>query len=177
MRISVLPGFTVNSSGGMRASTVATITLTLLLGAIHTNTAASAPLFAAPFLSFDAGGNPYSVTIGDLHGDGQPDLAVANYIISSVSVLLGNGDGSFAAHADFWTGSYPITLAIGDLNADGKPDLAVANSVNPFTGTVSVLLGNGDGSFGIKTDYDTGPGPSSVAIGDLNGDGKPDLAT
>jgi hypothetical protein len=90
-----------------------------------------------------------------------------------VSVLLGNGDGTFGAKTDFGTGADPNSVAIGDLNGDGKPDLAVANEPS---NTVSVLLGNGDGTFGAKTDFGTGASPNSVAIGDLNGDGKPDLA-
>ena len=90
-----------------------------------------------------------------------------------MSVLLGNGDGTFGAKTDFGTGSNPHSVAIGDLNGDGKPDLAVANSAS---NTVSVLLGNGDGTFGAKTDFATGVDPRSVAIGDVNGDGKPDLA-
>src|SRR5206468_5832743 len=68
------------------------------------------------------------------------------------------------------------SVAIGDLNGDGKSDLAVANFAETYGNTVSVLLGNGDGSFGPKSDYGTGSGPYSVASGDLNGDGKPDLA-
>ena len=82
------------------------------------------------------------MAIGDLNGDGKPDLAVANYGSNTVSVLLGNGDGGFGAKTDFATGSDPYSVAIGDLNGDGKPDLAVANS---SSNTVSVLLGNGDG--------------------------------
>src|SRR5439155_10963871 len=74
----------------------------------------------------------------------------------------------------YGTGSEPNSVAIGDLNGDGKPDLATANW---NSNTVSVLLGNGDGNFGVKTDYGTGSGPLSVAINDLNGDRKPDLAT
>ncbi len=134
---------------------------------------AADPLFAAPFLSFDAGSHPYSVAIGDLNGDGKPDLAVANASSNTVSVLLGNGNGTFGAKTDYGTGSYPYSVAIGDLSGDGKPDLAVANN---YSNTVSVLLGNGYGTFGVKTDYGTGSGPNSVAIGDLNGEGKPDLA-
>jgi len=113
------------------------------------------------------------VAIGDLNGDGKPDLAVANESGGSVSVLLGNGDGTFGAKSDYGAGSLPSSVAIGDLNGDGKPDLAVANESD---GTVSVLLGNGNGTFGAKSDYATGRNPYSVAIGDLNGDGKPDLA-
>ena len=90
-----------------------------------------------------------------------------------MSVLLGNGDGTFGAKTDFGTGPSPNSVAIADLNADGKPDLAVANK---GSNTVSVLLGNGDGTFGVKIDFGTGNHPVSVAIGDLNADGKPDLA-
>jgi hypothetical protein len=112
------------------------------------------------------------VAIGDLNADGKPDLVTANYPSATVSVLLGNGDGSFGAKTDFATGSGPISVAIGDLDADGKPDLAAASRTS---NTVSVLPGNGDGSFAAKTDFATGTGPQSVAIGELNADGKPDL--
>jgi hypothetical protein len=122
---------------------------------------------------FEAGSNPIFVAIGDLNGDGNPDLAVANYDSNMVSVLLGNGDGNFGAKSPFPTGSLPSAVAIGDLSADGNPDLAV---VNRNSNTVSVLLGNGDGTFGAKKDYGTGDCPSSVAIGDLNADGSPDMA-
>jgi len=113
------------------------------------------------------------VAIGDLNGDGKPDLVTANYGSNTVSVLLGDGNGTFGAKSDFATGSNPYSVAIGDLNGDGKSDLAVTNE---HDGTVSVLLGHGDGSFGPRTDFATGPYPHAVAIGDLNGDGKPDLA-
>jgi hypothetical protein len=129
--------------------------------------------FAEP-VQFGTGSRPQSVAIGDLNGDGKPDLAVANWGSNTVSVLLGNGDGTFGAATDFGTGDFPYSVAVGDLNGDGKPDLAVANY---YSSTVSVLLGNGDGTFGAKSDYGTGPALRSVAIGDLSGDGKPDLVT
>ena len=72
--------------------------------------------------------------------------------------------------------AYPASVAIGDLNADGNPDLATANS-GADPDTVSVLLGNGTGGFGANTDFATGKAPSSVAIGDLDADDNPDLAT
>ncbi|MBK7473007.1 MAG: VCBS repeat-containing protein [Betaproteobacteria bacterium] len=124
---------------------------------------------------FTAGTDPRSVAIGDLNGDGNPDLVVANRGSNTVSVLLGTGTGNFGAKTDFATGDTPTSVSIGDLNGDGKPDLVVTN-YGSTVGGVSVLLGTGAGSFGAKTDFATGSNPSSAAIGDLNGDGWPDLA-
>src|SRR5438034_239166 len=107
------------------------------------------PVSFAPKADYATGSAPISVAIADLNGGGKPDLAVAYLVVSTVSVLLGNVNGTFGPKADFATGSAPSSVAIADLNGDGKPDLAVANSgVN----TVSVLLGNGNGTFGAKTD-------------------------
>ncbi len=147
----------------------------LILAAVAAvpGTSRAALLFAAPFLSFDAGDGSYSVAIADLNADGRPDLAVANAGSSSVSVLLGNGDGTFGVKTDFATGGGPNSVVIANLNADGRPDLAVANE---NSNTVSVLLGNGDGTFGARTDFGTGGLATSVAIADLNADGRPDLA-
>ena len=83
------------------------------------------------------GTNPYSVAIGDLNGDSKPDLAVANIGSDNVSVLLGDGTGSFGPATNFPVGTGPISVAIGDLNGDSKPDLAVANW---GSSTVSILL-------------------------------------
>ena len=131
-----------------------------------------------PKTDFATGSYPFFVAIGDLNGDFIPDLAVANRSSSTVSVLLGDGDGTFGAKTDFATGVFPLSVAIGDLDADGIPDLATANHGDPATpgNTVSVLLGNGDGTFGAKQDFEAGTRPISVAIGDLNDDGLPDLA-
>jgi hypothetical protein len=116
---------------------------------------------------------PVSVAIGDLNGDGRPDLAVANYTSPAISVLLGTSGGSFGPRTDFGTGGSTRSVAIGDFNRDGRPDLVAAND---GPGTVSVLLGAGGGSFGAKTDFATADAPRSVAVADLNGDGVPDLA-
>src|SRR5262249_10535590 len=116
--------------------------------------------------------------VGDVNGDGRLDLAVANYggppsfNDSNVSVLLGNGDGSFQPARNFAAGLLPVFLAAGDVNGDGLPDLAVAHG----DGTVSVLLGNGDGSFQPARNFGAGGYRGSVAIGDVNGDGVSDLA-
>jgi len=128
-----------------------------------------------PATNFGAGTAPYSVAIGDLNGDGKPDLAVAN-AGGSVSILLGDGTGSFET-TNFGAGSRPVSVAIGDLNGDGTLDLAVANDSCCFNVlSISILLGTGSGSFGGATSFAAGARPFSVAIGDLDGDGKPDLA-
>ena len=68
-----------------------------------------------------------SVAVADVNGDGKPDLVVANYGSNTVSVLLGNGNGTFQAQQTFATGTIPYSVAVADVNGDGKPDLVVAN--------------------------------------------------
>jgi Bacterial Ig-like domain (group 3)/FG-GAP-like repeat/FG-GAP repeat len=125
--------------------------------------------------------------VGDVNGDGKPDLIVANQCASSnncangsVSVLLGNGDGTFQAAVSYGSGGLnAYSVAVGDVNGDGKLDLVVANQCADNTcanGAVSVLLGNGDGTFQAAVSYGSGGRYSfSVAVGDVNGDGKLDL--
>ncbi len=132
-------------------------------------------------VNYSAGGsNPVSVVVGDVNGDGRLDLVVANRDSSSVSVLLGNGDGAFQVPVSYSSGGeYPQSVAIGDLNGDGNLDLVVANGCRIgkcLNGEVSVLLGNGDGTFQSPTSFNSVPRYAySVAIADVNGDGKPDL--
>src|SRR5690349_13613370 len=84
---------------------------------------------------------------------------------------------TFAPAASFGTGVGPNSVAIGDLNRDGKPDLAVADNASFGAGSVAILLGTGGGTFATAAvNHTVGGGPTSVAIGDLNGDRKPDLA-
>jgi hypothetical protein len=121
---------------------------------------------------------PLSVTAEDFDGDGRTDLAVANYDSTNVSVLLGNGDGIFKPKVDYATGSHPSSVTTGDFDGDGRKDLAVANKggIGYDGGSVSVLLGNGNGTFKAAIKYATGDGPSSVTTGDFNGDGRTDLS-
>jgi hypothetical protein len=130
-----------------------------------------------PPTSFAVLNDPDSVAVGDLDGDGIPDLAVANSSSNKVSILLGTGSGSFGAATNFDSGSRPRSIAIGDLNADGKPDLVVANQFGVNANMVSVLLGTGGGAFAAPASYSVGILPLQSVIGDLNGDGKLDIAT
>jgi FG-GAP-like repeat/Abnormal spindle-like microcephaly-assoc'd, ASPM-SPD-2-Hydin len=128
-----------------------------------------------------AGGQqaPGSIVAGDFNGDGKLDLAVSNGQdgTNSVSVFLGNGDGTLQAPVNSQAGTGPITLASGDFNGDGKLDLAVYNLAQGTVTTtfVSVLLGNGDGSFQSPVTYTSGLSIFSLGVGDFNGDGKLDI--
>lgn len=126
--------------------------------------------------------SPIFVTTGDVNGDGKLDLAVANFASNDVSLLLNStGPGSlvpnFDAKQDFGTGDNPLFIAVDDLNGDGKVDLAVANE---NSSSVSVLLNTieldpSTPVFALKQDVETGANPRAVAVGDINGDGKPDV--
>ncbi len=126
--------------------------------------------FGTP-LTFGAGANPVSVIAADLNGDGAADVATANLDSDSVSVLVGNGDGTLAAARHYAVGRAE-SLGVGDLNSDGSLDLVTANR-HSF---VTVLPGRGDGTFSAPCDYWAGAEPVSVTVGDLNGDARPDLA-
>jgi uncharacterized protein (TIGR03437 family) len=123
----------------------------------------------APALTL-LGGSPTGVAAADLNGDGQPDAVVVGG--SGVSVVLSKG-GAYQAPVKYsLTDSSPQAVAIGDLNKDGKPDIVVAN----IEGSVSVLLGNGDGTLRSPSSAAVDQNASSIALGDFNGDGKLDAA-
>ncbi len=131
--------------------------------------------FQSP-VDYGAGRYPGSIATGDLDGDGALDLAVANYSDNDVSVLLGNGDGTLQSPVDYGVANGPTSIATGDLDGDGALDLAVTKLRDIGHDNLSVLLGNGDGTFQSPVDYPVGTQPRSLATGDLNGDGALDLA-
>ncbi len=138
--------------------------------------------FQSAMLFSSGGAYPQMSAVADVNGDGKPDIIVVNwfenikYVPGTICVLLGNGDGTFQSPACYLTGgSESDSLTVADVNDDGKPDVLVTNW---YDGTVGVLLGNGDGTFQAAADYAVGSGwegPESVAVADVNADGKPDL--
>jgi len=118
-----------------------------------------------------------SIAIGDFNRDGIQDLAMANRFPLSVSIFRGNGNGTFQPAQDFEIRGPNASLAVGDFNNDGFEDLALSNDSISDVPIVSILFGNGDGSF--KPVQEFGPEKQSVSIivGDFNGDAKQDLVT
>jgi hypothetical protein len=144
------------------------------------------PVSFAPAVTYPSGGgeNTYSVAVADFNGDGKMDLVLAvQYVngVGSVAVLLGNGDGTFKQAVTYPSGgAISFGVAASDVNGDGKPDVVVTNlcitSDNCSNSLVGVLLGNGDGTFKQAVTYSSGGLASyTVALVDLNGDGKADV--
>ena len=141
--------------------------------------------------SLQAGPGPVGVTVADFNRDGYQDLLITNYYdgnsskgssgpqISGVRVFLGNGDGTFQGAFPYTKGLGTMAVAVGDFNGDGIPDLAVAQTgfyPGAWGDTVQILLGNGDGTFQAGPSYEGPFRPTSVVVGDFNGDGKLDIA-
>lgn len=171
-------------------SILAILITLVLVGQIlaSSNVPSTTPLFS-PVVNYNSGGSgANSVIVSDVNLDGKPDLVVANQSITvdspygSVGVLLGRGDGTFEPAATYISGDFAASsIAVADVNGDGKPDLLVANLCAANTsclsgGVVDVLLGNGDGTFQPAMAYPSGGSyPQSIAVADVNMDGKPDL--
>ncbi|MBX9603458.1 MAG: FG-GAP-like repeat-containing protein, partial [Bryobacteraceae bacterium] len=126
-----------------------------------------------PAASPSTGQEPDSIAVADFNGDGFADLITSNVRGNSVSVLQGNGNGTFQAKTDYPVGPEPRGLAIADFNGDGKADIAIASSVSE---SVNVLLNAGNGTFLPATSVAVASVPNRLAAADFNGDGVPDLA-
>jgi hypothetical protein len=130
------------------------------------------PTFLAP-VGYSAGTTAAAVAVGDFNGDDRPDLIVANNLfLGTVSVLPGNGDGSFGAPISSPGGTAPTTMTVADFNGDGKLDVATGN---PSSVSINLLMGNGDGTFQAPVVYLLGASPTHLTEGDINNDGHPDL--
>src|SRR6267378_3627752 len=171
------------AKSGIRCRNVLRIVLGLLAFLAFLGPDAMAQGYVFNNASFSTGLRPSWVMTGDFNKDGIADIATANQCGSdptcltagSVSILLGNPDGTFQTAVDYATGSgsLPRFGMVGDFNGDGITDIAVANL---GANTISILLGKGDGTFQPHVDYAVGGSPLSIAAGDFNGDGKIDLA-
>ncbi|MDA0986957.1 MAG: FG-GAP-like repeat-containing protein, partial [Bacteroidetes bacterium] len=136
-------------------------------------------------VDFATGSNPEGVSLGDIDGDGKLDMVVANREEKTVSVFRNISTsgtittGSFATKVDFATGTRPYGISLGDLDGDGKLDLAVAKAESNTASVFRNISTSGSittGSFATKVDFATGTGPITVSIGDIDGDGKLDMA-
>ena len=134
----------------------------------------------APVTAYSTGQNsgPSDVTMGDINGDGQPDIITANLDSNAVGVLLGIAGGGFAPVTTYSTGpnSQPSAVALGDVSGDGRLDIVTANT---NASTAGVFRGLAGGRFASMTPYSTGPNtlPTSVVLGDINGDSRLDIVT
>lgn len=127
--------------------------------------------------SYPVGAGPAQLIVADFNGDHIPDLATVNTSANTVSILINNGDGTFRPQLEFATGPAPLAIAAVDWNKDGKMDLVVVSTGADTAHKVSILLGNGDGTFQPHHDIPGAPNAGTIAVGDFNHDGNPDIAT
>jgi len=134
----------------------------------------------APAVNYTVGTGPIAIAAADFNGDGKLDLATSNKGSSDVSVIIHQGNGTFGAAAGYPSGTTLSSLLAADLNGDGKPDLAATSNTGSvsvlLSGTLTILLNQGNGTFVTTLSYDVPRQPNSIAPADFNGDGTPDFA-
>jgi len=147
------------------------------------NTSGIGSVAFAATVDLSTGAIPYGVAVGDLDGDGKPDIVVANSGIDSLSIFRNTSSSgsisaaSFAPKISLPASGTPDAVALVDVNADGKPEIVSANTSDS---TLSVFQNNstsGSLSFAAAVDFKLNSAPNSIALGDFNGDGLPDIAT
>ena len=131
--------------------------------------------FGSPIVSTSVGGQAFYWLAGDFNNDGKLDLAITYADGGVISIVLGNGDGTFKTPVNYAGGINPYGIVVADFNGDGNLDVAVTNSNDAIVNTVSVFLGNGDGTLKPYVQFDVGTEPGQIVTGDLDGDGKLDL--
>jgi hypothetical protein len=125
-----------------------------------------------PQVTYPTGSYPAGVAVGDFARNGKLDLVVTNYQSDTLSVFLGNGDGTFQAATDYATGHHPGSVAVGDFDRDGTPDIVVANT----EGSLTMFLGNGDGTFQPGVSYPLGGRARDLTVADFRHSGRLDIA-
>ncbi|MGC2497803.1 MAG: VCBS repeat-containing protein, partial [Acidobacteriaceae bacterium] len=181
MTCNVVEAAIVGVAGPTGTVTFSDLTTGQTLGTSPLGGSTTARIFQTA--SYSVGDQPLGIAYGDFNGDGKLDLAVTNSVSGTVSILLGNGDGTFQTQSVYDAGTYPRDIVAGDFNGDGKLDLAVSTwGPGPMTGHWSggpmyVLLGNGDGTFQAPVVVNSQLNQSKgLVVADFNGDGKLDLA-
>ena len=142
------------------------------LAAIFTGDGAGGFTTSGTFFNLNTG--VIAVAVGDFNGDGHLDFATVSNSSASITIMAGDGTGNAfnSSTINLPNGSYPSGITVADFNGDGKLDLAVTES---NSNRVAVLLGNGNGTFGLPANYATGANPIAVTTGDFNADGIRDL--
>jgi hypothetical protein len=133
-----------------------------------------------PPVIYPVGVQPYTLAVGDVSNDGFADIVAANQNLDdfsggSISVLLNDRSNNFPSRTDYGAGAYPTDVLLGNFRGDDRVDIVVSNGILFFGGGVSVLLNNGDGTFGMPTQYTTGGYAAGVGVADYNGDNFPDI--
>ncbi len=157
------------------------VAVSVMVSLASTSQAQPRVAFFRELPDLNAGTTPTAVATADFNDDGKIDIAVANSDSNDVSILLGNGDGTFLdSGVSLGVGFSPVAIAVGDFNHDGKPDIITTNELGDPdhpNGSVAVLLNQGGGAFAAAVFTATGASPEAVVVGDFDGDPYPDVAT
>jgi FG-GAP-like repeat/FG-GAP repeat len=170
--IAVTPGETLTVTVGQNGAATA-----LMRGAttLATGSGLGAAISFASKVDYAAATTPMSVALGDVNGDGKPDVVIAAHGTPAVSVFINNGNGTLQPKVDYAANSVEAVTLL-DMNADAKLDIVTGNR-NVAAPSASVFRNNGNGTFAARTDYTSGNYSTSIATGDFNGDGQPDIVT